>query len=157
MATAITNELREAYLRTIYCVFTSAGELEIAVNKPGVALDVLLAEHKVTSAAFITASNPASRRLDDAVNARRNAALRVDVEAAGFSYLRGEGRDPDGEWQSEQSLLVLGIAAADATRLALRYGQNAYVFIQLHRPAMLIEVAQGPGSDPHFQLPCERR
>lgn len=150
MATAITNELREAYLRCIYCVFTSARELEIIVNSANSAMDELLAEHTVASAAFITASNPASRRLDAAANAIRNEALRADVQAAGFSYLRGEGRDPAGEWQSEQSLLVLGIAAAAATRLARRYDQNAYVFIQLHSPAMLIEVNQRPGSDPHL-------
>lgn len=150
MATAITNELRAAYLRTIYCVFTSTGELEIAVNKYSVELDALLAAQQVTFAAFITASNPASRPLDAAANARRNEALRIDVEAAGFSYLHGEGRDPAGAWQSEQSLLVLGIAAADATRLALRYDQNAYVFIQLHSPAMLIEVDQGSEADPRL-------
>ena len=138
MATLITNELREAYLRCIYCVFTKTGELEIIVNEASSALDELLAEHKVTSAAFITASNPASRRLDDAANAKRNEALRTKVAEAGFSYLRGEGRDPAGK--SEQSLLVLGIAAADATRLARQYGQNAYVFIRLRSAAKLIEV-----------------
>ena len=150
MANLISNELREAYLRTIYCVFASAGELEIIVNTASSALDELLAEHTVASAAFITASNPSSRRLDAAANAMRNEALCVDVQAAGFSYLRGEGRDPAGEWQSEQSLLVLGIAMADATRLARRYGQNAYVFLPLHSPAMLIEVDQSPGPDPHL-------
>jgi hypothetical protein len=150
MATSISDELRAAYLRCIYCVFTSAGELEIIVNTASSALDELLAVHGVAAAAFITASNPASRRLDDVANATRNEALLVDVEAAGFSYLRGEGRDPAGEWQSEQSLLVLGIATADATRLARRYGQNAYVFIQFHSPAILIEVNQRPGSHPHL-------
>jgi len=145
MATLITNELREAYLRCIYCVFTKAGELEIIVNETSSALDELLAEHKVTSAAFITASNPASQCLGDAANARRNEALRTNVTEAGFSYLRGEGRDPAGKWQSEQSLLVLGIAAADATQLARQHGQNAYVFIRLHSAAKLIEVNQSSG------------
>jgi hypothetical protein len=149
MANLISNDLREAYLRTIYCVFASAGELEIIVNTASSALDELLAEHTVASAAFITASNPSSRRLDAAANAMRNEALCVDVQSAGFSYLRGEGRDPAGEWQSEQSLLVLGIAAADATMLARRYEQNAYVFIQLNCPTMLIEVNQVQESGLH--------
>ena len=140
MATLITNELREAYLRCIYCVFTPAGELEIAINKACPALDELLAEYKVTSAAFITASNPASQRLDAAANANRNAALQANVEEAGFTCLHGEGRDPAGKWQSEQSLLVLGIAMADASELARYFAQNAYVFVRLHSPAMLIEV-----------------
>ena len=99
MANSISTQLLKAYERSSYCVFTRKGELEITVNKSSPALDALMTEHNIASAAFITAWNPASERLSAAVNGERNAALIADIETAGFRYLPGEGRDPGGrEW-----------------------------------------------------------
>jgi hypothetical protein len=132
------SELRDAYERAFYCVYTEHGELQLRVTHANQLLDKLLIEHGARSAAFITAANPGSTLLSDAVNAERNAQLLADVERAGFICLPGEGRDPAGEWQAEQSLLVIGISQADATILARRYGQHAWVFFSVAETARLV-------------------
>ena len=143
MTQSMTADLRAAYLRADYCVFAPAGDIELRINEVSPALDELLAAHGAVTAAFITAANPASVRLDDAVNAARNDALQAEVVAAGYTCIPGEGRDPAGEWQAEQSLLVLGITREAAVGLARAYGQNACVFCELHKPAVLLEVNSG--------------
>jgi hypothetical protein len=129
MPTRIPSELRRAYEQAVYCVYTEATELELQIGLQHPALDALLASHKVSAAAFITACNPASAVLSDADNDVRHARLVADVQASGLSYLHGEGRDPAGQWQPEQSLLILGIKQTAAAELAARYGQNACVFL----------------------------
>jgi len=140
MKQSMTADLRAAYLRASYCIFAQAGDIAIRINEASPALDELLVARGVATAAFITAANPASVRLDDAVNAARNEALQAEVAAAGYTWMAGEGRDPAGEWQAEQSLLVLGITRETAVGLAGAYGQNACVFCELHEPAVLLEV-----------------
>jgi len=141
MAPSFSPDLRVAYERAEYCIYIHGSELKLYVNQASQTLDQLLLEYAVSSAAFITAANPQSVACSDTENAQRHAQLKADIERAGFACLEGEGRDPLGLWPSEHSLLIFGITLDDATELARRHEQNAFVFLGVAAPALLIEVA----------------
>ncbi len=69
------------------------------------------------SATLITAWNPFSQELEEAINKSRLRQLVATVCAEGLRYLPAQGRDPSGLWASEPGLCVL-----DASReLALQW------------------------------------
>lgn len=41
---------------------------------------------------------------------------------------RGEGKQPSGDWEGEDSLLVLGINLEDAKAVWIKWGQNAILW-----------------------------
>lgn len=90
--------------------------------------------------AFVTACNPRSVCLSDEENARRTADLEAAVRERGWTFYRGHGVGRDGTWSPEPSLLVVGIAEADALGLAKRFGQNAIVAGRAGEPARLVWV-----------------
>ncbi len=49
----------------------------------------------------VTAWNPGSQRLPDAVNTARDAVLQAEIQALGCHYVRARGRSPDGQWCEE--------------------------------------------------------
>ncbi|MFO1060114.1 MAG: DUF3293 domain-containing protein [Dongiaceae bacterium] len=77
------------------------------------------------SGVFITAWNPRSEPLSRAENEAAHRRLEAEVAALGLPALphRGFGADP--AWEPEEGLLVLGLDAAAALRLAEAHGQNA--------------------------------
>jgi hypothetical protein len=87
------------------------------------ALDRLLHRHRRRDWAFITAWNPRSRRLPRWRNERRQRALARLLPLA----LLGAGIGDNASWAPEESLLVLGVTAGRARRLARQFGQNAIV------------------------------
>jgi hypothetical protein len=89
-------------------------------------LRVLLGSMGVESAALITAWNPRSEQLTDDENDDRQGVLLTDIEKIRLNYLIGYGQLDD--WQ-EYSYLVLGIDQDQATAMATRFEQNAYVWI----------------------------
>lgn len=123
---SLDRRLTEAYLRTTYRVWQPPIEIRIGQLCP--AMDVLLAERGSESWAFVTAWNPGSRVLPADENAQRQAELEQIVESAHWSYIYGVGIGEDTTWPPEESLLVLGISAAEAVALGRRFGQNALVF-----------------------------
>jgi len=128
-----------AYQQTAYVARAAEREWTIRVGQAEPALDNLLDSHGVGSWCFVTAWNPASRRLDDAQNAARNGRLETELESSPYVVLRGEGRGADSRWVPEKSLLVLGIDRPEATGLGRRHGQNAIVFGARGAPAELID------------------
>jgi hypothetical protein len=80
--------------------------------------------------AFVTAWNPYSQRLSTVENAARQSELRAHVTGMGFAVLDGVGCDDGSDW-SEESLLVIGIARADACALGVRFGQHAVLVGEL--------------------------
>jgi len=59
---------------------------------------------------------------------QRQAQLLREVHNIGLSWVQGEGKHPSGEWEGEQSLLLLGISLDDAKALGLEWEQNAIVW-----------------------------
>ncbi len=136
-----TQELAawRSYERTNYC-FDPGDVTRIcftvgAINRRR---DALLARAGASRWAFITAWNPASRRLDDGDNARRQLQLATMLRAAGYMCLPGEGIDKDGTWPAEASLFVMGISRRDARRVGRKFGQLAIVAGVAGRPAVLV-------------------
>jgi uncharacterized protein len=128
----LTPALIESYERALYAL--EAGTLlRIGVHSPG--LEQLLATHGASTAAFVTAANPRGEARPHAENEAAMAALRASLA---LPWLPGEGRDPEGRWRAEPSLLVLGIARADAEALGRRLEQNAIVFIERGRTPELV-------------------
>ena len=138
---SIDPQLESAYREADYCVHIGAQELVLKIGTHDPATDRLLAEHNVAEAAFITASNPGSRKLGRAQNAERHEGLRVMVDTLGLAYLEGEGRDSHGEWGGEASLLVFGINESAARKLAANFGQNVLVYVQVGAAPRLVLTA----------------
>jgi hypothetical protein len=76
---------------------------------------------------IVTAWNPASRRLPDDVNARRDRLLRAELDALGVGALRARGTSADGTWFEDGWLIAH--EAHRSLSLLRRYGQLAgFVF-----------------------------
>ncbi len=133
-----TRELAlwDSYRRT---TFTVHGTPPIAIRigwnpRP---LRRLLARHNCGEWTFVTAWNPASVPLTDAENARRNTALRAELERR-WTALAGVGAGEDASWTPEESFLVLGIPRAAAVAIGRKYGQLAIVHGTSHTAAELV-------------------
>lgn len=100
--------------------------------------------------AFVTAANPAAVRRGDAENRRRHASLRAAVASLGLPSFPGRSIAAAGDWPPEESLLVLGIAAAAATALAESFGQRAVVVGMRGGPARLVWTSR-PGACGDYQ------
>jgi hypothetical protein len=127
--TAERKILWDAYGRTTYVAYTSQGDIRINPGSRSAALDGLLDERRVVEWAYVTAYNPASRRLAEAENIRRQEQLVDAVRGRGLTFLDGEGRGDggDAEWPPEPSILILGIDSDDARALGRQFGQLAIV------------------------------
>lgn len=131
----LTPALIEAYKSALY-VLEAGPVLRIGVRSD--ALDRLLDLHGAATAAFVTAANPRGEERANAANEAAMAALRASLA---WRSLPGEGRDPAGSWRAEASLLVLGIARAEAEALGRRLEQNAIVFVEKGAAPELVVLA----------------
>src|SRR5262249_1277386 len=122
----------ESYERALYAL-DSGMALRVGLRDPG--LDRLLEHHGAAAAAFVTAANPHGQAQDPALNEAAMAALRRSLA---LPWLPGEGRDPEGRWRAEPSVLVLGMTRADAEALGRRLEQNAIVFVEKGRAPELV-------------------
>ena len=120
----LSPALIAAYQQAEYVVH---GRCTLRIGRRSPALDALLDEHGAASAAFVTAANPRSEKRSEAENRAALAALEASLA---WPFYRGEGRDPDGEWPAEPSLLVVGIARGEAEALGRALDQNAIVFAE---------------------------
>jgi hypothetical protein len=120
--------LLRAYRETHY----EAAGIAIRIGRRAPAIDALLRGLHSKQAGLITAWNPASRRLPDGVNRRRQLRLREHLRRTRFIAAHGHLR----HWHEDKLL-----AAADPRRLALiarRFGQSAIVVVRAGRPARLL-------------------
>ena len=125
----LSPELKEAYENADYVVFFEP-ELVLRIGEPSERLDRMMQSVEVTTAAIISACNPRSEPRSGGENRAATEALEGLAAAAGYPHHRAEGRDPDGRWPAERSLLVLGIFRANAEALGRLFGQNAVVFVE---------------------------
>lgn len=124
----VPEPLIVAYKAAQYVVFGQP-ELVLRVGEPSPALDALLEAHRAATAAFVTAANPRGERRSLAENVVAFQSLKNAIKRSRCVFFEGEGRDPANQWHPEGSVLVLGIARAEAEALGRRFAQNAIVFV----------------------------
>ncbi len=132
--------LRAAYERAVYAVFASPG-VEFRVGEPSDVLDAMMTMTHVRCAAFVSSAN--TRGVATPENERRLAdfLLRAQLDGLKYRVFQGEGRDPEGKWKAEPSVLIMGIPRAEAEALGRRLEQNAIVFIEKGKaPALVVLV-----------------
>jgi hypothetical protein len=124
----LTPELRLAYEKALYVVF-GAPDLVIRIGEPNARLDDVMDEEGADTAAYLTAANPGGELQDKRANELSCAALHQMLADAGYACYLGEGRDPEGDWPPEPSVLAIGISRREAEVIGRSYEQNAIVFI----------------------------
>lgn len=135
-------DLDAAYRATAYIVEMPGGErISLRCGEPSADLDRHLRNLDVVEWAFVTACNPRSKRLDDAVNALRMARLDEVLRDRGLPSLPGAGVADAGDWPAEPSRLVLGIGEADAIALGRLFEQNAILAGVRGHAARLVWIA----------------
>ncbi len=130
---SVTPELLAAYQRADYVVFghpRGVPELVIRVGRANPGLDELLGRNEAAGAAFITAANPRGARKSFEENLTAYEAMRRQPQLIGYAWFKGEGRDPEGLWAPEPSLLIVDIPRKKAEALGMALHQNAIVFIE---------------------------
>jgi len=133
-------ELIAAYQKALYVVFGEP-ELVLRIGEPSPGLDALLAARAASAAAFVTAANPRGQRWTDAANQAAVAGLLKSRLLEGCAWLAGEGRDAEGRWPAEPSVLLLGVSRAKAQEIGRVYGQNSIVFAELGKAPELVLLA----------------
>ena len=131
------EQLVQAYRATDYRVHATE-PFALRIGSTCAACDALLDTHSVTTAAYLTAWNPYSKALSDAANAGAQAKLAAELTDVSVSVLSGEGVGETGDWPPEPSLFALGISRENATCLAQKYQQNAFVWIERGNAAELV-------------------
>ena len=126
---ALDPDLRRAYENAVYAIFASPG-VEFRIGKPSDVLDAMMAMNRVRSAAFV--SSATARGAASLENERRLADFLLRAQTAGLAYriYQGEGRDPEGKWNAEPSVLIMGIPRGEAEALGRKLEQNAIVWIE---------------------------
>ena len=133
-------DLIRAYEKADYVVFGEP-ELVIHVGEPNADLNALLEADSAMSAAYVTGANPHGVPADEPVGNVMAIAIMQSQKEAGYTCYEGEGRDPQGNWEAEPSVLVVGIARAEAEALGRRLEQNAIVFIEKGKAPELVLLA----------------
>ncbi len=136
----LSPELIAAYQDADYVVF-GPPDLVLRIGEPSPRLDALLEAAEATTAAYLSAANPHSKPRPASENAAAAAVLDQLLEAAGYPRLPGEGRDPQGRWTHEPSVLAIGIYRENAEALGRLFGQNAIVFVEKHAAPELVILA----------------
>lgn len=121
------SELDAAYRATRYRVFLPGGVRELRIGTPDGTLAAWLAGEGAADWAVLTACNPASKRLAEAENRVRQAALEIALLEMGLEPYTAENVADDAGWPAEESCFVTGLPADAARGLAARFGQNALV------------------------------
>lgn len=133
----MNKELWQAYVDAIYRV---DGKMDFRIGKYSPALARLHEAHGARHSDFITAFNPASKRLSAAENVARHTELGEQLEALGANRLPAAGVDPNGEWPPEPGYLVFDLAHEQILALGRAWGQNATVHIDTDAIPRLVRI-----------------
>lgn len=132
--TRIGPELLLAYREAEYTA--ECLQQPIRIGRKHSELDAILAGSGKECYVFITAANPGSRTLTAGENGQRNAELEKHIQ--NYIYWPGKGLDPSGQYPGEDSFLVAGMKKEVAMDLMRKFEQNAFVYGEHGKPAILI-------------------
>lgn len=118
--------LAVAYAATRYCVDTPAGRFALRVGQPlPPAFAAWLRAQGTPCWAVLTACNPGSQRLPDALNAAANRALADAAAQAGCPVFPACNVAERGDWPDEPGFLLLAAEAGVPRALGRRFAQAA--------------------------------
>jgi hypothetical protein len=140
---AIDPTLLALYRATHYEVDWERGAFVLRIDEPSAALADCHRAFGVSCSCFITAWNPRSQSVSEAVNAAAQERPLQFLRGGGYRTLRGRGRDPTGRWPAEPSLLVLGMNAGDARRAGRDFDQSAVVMAEADAIPRLLWMGSG--------------
>ena len=136
------KSLEAAYRATHFVVEDPRWSGVILVGEPTPELDDFLRDQGFSAWAYITAYNPRSELLRDDVNQARHNDLIQMLDVDEIPWLSGVGRNPDGSWPADPSVLVWGIDRATAVKIGRTFSQNAIVCGTLGGQAELVACFQ---------------
>lgn len=129
--------LDAAYRATSYVVQWPGAALTLRIDEFSAPLDEILRQIGVREWAFVSACNPGSKLLSDALNQELHQSLIDAVNAKGYCWYPASGVPDAPGWKPEPSLMILGIALPEALILAGALGQNALLAGAIGGPARL--------------------
>jgi hypothetical protein len=139
LAKGSMTALKKAYQQAIYEVYSGQVTIQIKIGEACPTLDSLIAESdRFPSWALITAFNPYSQLLSELENQQRHHQLIEHLKQLQLPWLEAVGKDPQGIWTPEPSLLILGIERFEAIAIGQRFEQNAIVYGELNQSAELL-------------------
>ena len=119
------KRLNAEYQATVFSATTPDGILLLRPGRKNYLLDNVLTAFRAKRWAFITAYNPGSIPMSDAINEEAHTELCRMLMRKGLVFFEGEGTSEG--WPSEKSVLVLGIGRDKAKKIGRRFTQNSIV------------------------------
>lgn len=135
--TTIANDLLESYQNTDYQVH-GRDPFTLKIGEVSEPLFRLYKQHRCDCAAFITASNPYSQKLDPSINAQRHLDLKADLTSRSLIFIEGVGIGKDPDWPGEASCLIFGLALEASRVLGNKFNQNAIVWCDAEAMPQLV-------------------
>lgn len=124
----VAPTLIAAYRATLYCVNGVSPPFLLRIDEPSADLAACHRAAGVECSAFITAWNPASELKSPTENADAQSRLESRLRAGGYRLIEGLGLDPTGQWEGEESFLVLAMERASACEVGLEFSQNSCIW-----------------------------
>ncbi len=131
------KELEKAYLDTTYSVFIDENKYAIKIGSPVPSIINKLFK-KEKSAVIITAWNPRSKALPAEENEVRNKKLYSNLIDNKYIIYKALGQGIDASWPAEEGFFIIGLKKADAEKIAVEYGQYAYLSLEVEKSASLV-------------------
>ncbi|MGK0674123.1 MAG: DUF3293 domain-containing protein [Halothiobacillaceae bacterium] len=132
-------DLAHCFARTVYRIHLPERDLDLRIGGCHPQLDAFLQTLGASRWVVLSPCNPGARLLDDASNAARMAALRQALTDEGLRHFPAVGLPAaEDHWPPEPSLLILDLAPEQATQLARRFSQLAWVSGEVGQPAELV-------------------
>ena len=119
------KRLNAEYQATVYSATTPDGILLLRPGRKNYLLDNVLTAFRAKRWAFITAYNPGSIPMSDAINEEAHTELCRMLMRKGLVFFEGQGTSAG--WPSEKSVLVLGIGRDKAKKIGRKFTQNSIV------------------------------
>jgi hypothetical protein len=125
---SITEELLSAFRSTLYLVDLPDQRVQLQVDVPSGPLLQWMQARGHFCAALLTAHNPAAQRRSSLANQQAHHQLVELLRERGLESHTGCNVDPRQRWPAEDSLLVADLPLPQAHRLAVHFGQLAFLW-----------------------------
>lgn len=124
------QETHNAFVNTTFKVLSNPN-FDIYIDK------IIPEVENLESWAFLSAWNPSPEVYTVAINKQRNQELEKDINDLKLDYYEGIGISEDQQW-SEESFFIKNISKEQTQKLALKFGQLAFVYGYKNKPAELV-------------------